>query len=281
MKDSFQTHKTTTAGSLLLQEESKKISDKIKELQNHMQREKEKRLDYLNSVNPDSQKLFSVDSSTTHSASPEIENTLLSLLKSCGMDKYFQNFINNQVDDIEKLRNISEGQMESFKIPIGHRLKIIKQLKITQDLAQAALFWKTSSKDQPFIEKNSKKESPSRKDPNFEVFDERESKNTRNVFFKTQEKPGNKEKNFFFGEIGTELSFSLSEKKPCWTCLKVVVEGKGLKRHSKFFCSDNCLDEFQKQEMRSCKCGARFFRKEGIFFEDGWICNICAEKIGE
>lgn len=254
LKESLPSQKSSATGSSLLQEESKRMSEKIKQLQSHMQREREKRHEITNL--PDSGKVSSMDTSTTYSPSPEIECPVFVFLKSIGMERYHSNFLSNQVNSLEKLRDVSETFMENLKIPIGHRLKILKNLKTLQE-------------SQSFNEKIEKRQD-------FGI--KTEEKQDSGLFKLTSNGLSTiTSKNFGF-EVKTEESYSLNEKKTCWNCFKVKDCSEGIEAYKKFFCCGGCVAEFEKTEMKLCECGNRMLRWDGVYFEDKWICKVCEDN---
>ena len=258
-KESLPSQKSSVTGSTLLQEESKRMSEKIKQLQGHMQREREKRQETANL--PDSGKVSSMDTSTTYSPSPEIECPAFAFLKSIGMERYHSSFTSNQVNSLEKLKDVSESFMENLKIPIGHRLKILKNLK---SLQESQNFNQITEKIQDFGIKI-------------------EEKTDSELFKLTSNGLGTMiSKNYGF-EVKTDESYSLSEKKTCWNCFKVKDCNEGIEAYKKFFCCARCVEEFEKTEMKICECGNRMLRWDGVYFEDKWICKVCEDnrKIGD
>ena len=43
--------------------------------------------------------------------------------------KYKDNFIDNGVEDLETILELSDNHLESMNIPLGHRLKMMKKIK--------------------------------------------------------------------------------------------------------------------------------------------------------
>lgn len=243
-----------------LEEESKKMSGKIKELQVHMQREKEKRMgDFGAGVNDGNAVFILNDTLATLSASPEVECVVMMFLKNCGMEKYYDAFISNQIHDLPALKNLTESALEAIKIPIGHRLKILKNLRtfLNSDKTESNKLNPSTQHKETII-----------KDllPSQPFFQLTESTSIRKPFVTKD-----------FNE--TALSFSIQAKVPCWQCLRVHPEPDSIKNYNKNFCSDSCLGKFESTEKKTCTCGAIFLRKQGIFYKEMWICNLCAEKI--
>ena len=46
-----------------------------------------------------------------------------------GLPKYSQVFIDNGIEDVETLVELQEEHLEMMKIPLGHKLKIMKRIR--------------------------------------------------------------------------------------------------------------------------------------------------------
>lgn len=68
-----------------------------------------------------------IRSSTELSKGGGIE--VLELLKSCGMEKYHMTMLENGIDDMEIVNELSEEHLSDIGIPLGHRLKILKRIR--------------------------------------------------------------------------------------------------------------------------------------------------------
>ena len=255
--------KSNSPGFSELEEESKRMSGKIKELQVHMQREKEKRMEtfpYETTERFKGSSNFN-DTLATLSASPEIECHVMMFLRNCGMERYYESFIKHQINDLSLIQNLTERTLEDMKIPIGHRLKILKHLRTLPKNEKAPGPDPTPAPvpKEPF----SKTQLPAK---SFITLTETTSSATKSY-------PRNKD------PTETVLSFSIQAKVPCWQCLKVHPVPDSLLSHSKNFCSEACLAHFEASEKKTCLCGTQFLRKQGIFFQKSWICSPCAEKL--
>ena len=45
------------------------------------------------------------------------------------LDKYYEKFIDNGVEDLETILELKDEHIEQMGIPLGHKLKIIKKIK--------------------------------------------------------------------------------------------------------------------------------------------------------
>ena len=45
------------------------------------------------------------------------------------MEKYLERFLENGVEDIETVLELNDEHFEAMKVPMGHKLKIMKHIK--------------------------------------------------------------------------------------------------------------------------------------------------------
>lgn len=57
------------------------------------------------------------------------KDEVLEFLKNCGLEKYHKMFVENGIEEIEILMELTESHMANMNIPLGHRLKILKKIK--------------------------------------------------------------------------------------------------------------------------------------------------------
>ena len=57
------------------------------------------------------------------------QDEVLDFLNTCGMDKYYKTFVENGIDEVDILMELTEGHLTNMGIPLGHRLKILKKIK--------------------------------------------------------------------------------------------------------------------------------------------------------
>ena len=154
--------------SEILQEEAKRMEEKLSELKEFMQKEKEKRdsapkmkdgskwrsaasskpiSGYADLVLTQKSKVQSKPKPSTkkedflptsailepleekHSVLKIENDEVLEFLTSCGMEKYHKTFVDNGIEEIEILLELTEGHLTNMNIPLGHRLKILKKIK--------------------------------------------------------------------------------------------------------------------------------------------------------
>ena len=156
----------------ILQEEAKKMEEKLSELKEFMIKEKEKRdsapkmkdgskwrsaiankpisgyadlvlnqkakikakpksvptvkkEEYL----PTSVLLGTIEEKPTQSQATLPKNEVLEFLTNSGLEKYHSVFIENGIEEMEILLELTEGHLTNMNIPLGHRLKILKKIK--------------------------------------------------------------------------------------------------------------------------------------------------------
>jgi hypothetical protein len=50
-------------------------------------------------------------------------------LKSINLDKYSDRFAENGIEDEETILELNDTHLDGLKIPLGHKLKILKRIK--------------------------------------------------------------------------------------------------------------------------------------------------------
>ena len=150
--------KKVSPASDILQEEAKRMQEKLSELKDFMNKEKEKRdagprmkdgskwrsaattkpisgyADLVLTQKPKISKTSKVTIEESKSAKPSI--SLDAFLSSCGLQKYLKLFHDQGIEDIEILQELKENHLSDLGIPIGHRLKILKKLKELKELKE-------------------------------------------------------------------------------------------------------------------------------------------------
>lgn len=54
-------------------------------------------------------------------------------LKSIQLDKYFKKFVENGIEDLETILELSDMHLDAMEIPMGYKLKIIKKIKTLRE----------------------------------------------------------------------------------------------------------------------------------------------------
>jgi SAM domain (Sterile alpha motif) len=150
----------------ILQEEAKRMEERLSELKEFMQKEKEKRdsgpkmkdgskwrsavttkpisgyADLVLSQKPKIQTkpkpapkkeeflpTSAILGTEEKPAIPVPKDEVLDFLANCGMEKYHKVFLDNGIEEIEILLELTEAHLTNMNIPLGHRLKILKKIK--------------------------------------------------------------------------------------------------------------------------------------------------------
>ena len=50
-------------------------------------------------------------------------------LSSINLAKYFDRFIENGIEDEETILELNDAHLDALTVPLGHKLKILKQIK--------------------------------------------------------------------------------------------------------------------------------------------------------
>jgi hypothetical protein len=151
--------------SEILQEEAKRMEERLSELKDFMLKEREKR-DTAPRMKDGSKWRSSATSKPITgyadfvlSKKPKLsqkpkpsQEDLKNFLLSCGLEKYLKLFKDQGIEDLEILQEVTETHLQDMGIPIGHRLKLLKKLKEakepkSQEPLPETLQGKNSSKD--------------------------------------------------------------------------------------------------------------------------------------
>ena len=147
-------------GSDVLEQEAKRMEQKLSELREFMQQQKQARenaprqkdgsrwrsgttqkpisgyselvMSYKPRPNSKKSQKPKQEYVPTNSLIPqESNNQVLEFLNSCGMQKYHSLFIENGIDDMEIVMELNEEHLSNLGVPLGHRLKILKRVRET------------------------------------------------------------------------------------------------------------------------------------------------------
>jgi hypothetical protein len=53
----------------------------------------------------------------------------MEFLATANMHKYYQRMIDNGIEDEETILELNDSHMDAMKIPLGHKLKMLKSIK--------------------------------------------------------------------------------------------------------------------------------------------------------
>ena len=62
-----------------------------------------------------------------------VNDEVLNFLCACGMEKYHEKFVENGIEELEILLEVTESHLANMSIPLGHRLKIMKKIKESRE----------------------------------------------------------------------------------------------------------------------------------------------------
>lgn len=62
-------------------------------------------------------------------------------------------------------------------------------------------------------------------------------------------------------------------KRSCWECYKLFTKETGTEFNQKEFCSQECIQKYNKARSISCRCGKQFMKEEGLFRSGEWVCS--------
>ena len=72
---------------------------------------------------------FSAGFGTVGNSAQGNADEVLEFLSACGMEKYYEKFVENGIEELEILVEVTESHLANMAIPLGHRLKIMKKIK--------------------------------------------------------------------------------------------------------------------------------------------------------
>lgn len=334
----------------ILQEEAKRMEEKLSELKEFMLKEKEKR-DQGPKIkdpsrlrtNPSNQPLISnndpslfpktkaqdeipqskkneymptkvlLDSPTSNLPQVSQQSQVFDFLSNCGMEKYYKSFIDNGIEDIEILLELTEPHLANMNMPLGHRLKILKKIKDLKTLKPKTNLIKSPSNHPSFTTQSENESTTPSKTPendSYSMFKEaiEQFKNPSNptkhkskTNLKISEDPY---KNVRFLEPVTEEMLPkgslyegtwmtnitqlpkttdessdigslklIKEAKSCWNCYKVVSGENVCRAYEKDFCSDTCVMVYYESRIVKCSCGKEFIKTDGFIVNGIWVCS--------
>lgn len=70
--------------------------------------------------------------STTTAAAAGEYGEIVQFLSSIGLDKYKDRFIENGIEDEETILELNDEHLDALTIPLGHKLKMLKRIKMVR-----------------------------------------------------------------------------------------------------------------------------------------------------
>jgi len=321
-------------GTEILQEEAKRMEEKLSELKEFMMKEKEKRDNaprmkdgskwrsaattkpisgYADAVLAQKAK---IGSKPLLVPNPEPENSksnpeIFQFLSSCGLEKYQKLFLDNGIDELEILMELTESHLANLSIPLGHRLKILKKIKENKgkenecvvapqivEKAESELGLEESGSVEMFkeaIDSYTKSGSSTKlKQKKVKIFEEAPKKvrfldpvteemlpkNFKNLMTEESKPIAKTHIETFEESSATSAPLLIMHKKICWNCYKVFEATSMAQFMDKEFCGKACRVEYVESRSQTCICNIKFTKDQG-FIESGiWVCSeSCAEQV--
>ena len=209
-------------------------------------------------------------------------------LGELGMTRYLQLFSETGIEDLETILELEGEHLDMMKIPLGHKLKMlkkIKELKSTQSSSQSTEFQK------PTMSNAETQNDVSLKNPDLGMgeYDEAEQQrqfqeavNSWRTTGKTESNSIQQQSDPEDPQIAMTMETKLGPKASCWNCFKLACKSdmKSLDDHD--FCSEECIEKFKDKNYAVCDlgdCKNRFLKiKTGIILKSKWYCSEqCAD----
>ena len=280
--------------SAVLKEESQKMEERLVELRGFLTKEKENRslrtkegagrrrnettyVDLVRSYQPkQSRPAPAAPIPQTREDCPAVHE----FLASCGLERYLNLFVDNGFEDLASMLELTESHLVTLKIPLGHRLKLLRKLKDTlaaQQLEEAALELAEPAEALESAELAEAVEltgsvARAQAAPRFEDEWEELQPPTNSTITQQTSEP-------FLAppaEPVVYADFSVGEatvqtKVSCWTCFTLFVKERVFDH--KDFCSERCLHRYRQERSTFCPCGRLLLRGNGRFARGHWHCS--------
>lgn len=326
--------KKISPASEVLQEEAKRMEEKLSELKQFMVKEKEKRdnaprmkdgskwrsaatskpiTGYADTVLAQKAKVtkqVKPENNEKPAENPEKNNEIFNFLANCGLDKYHKVFLDNGIDDLEILMELTEAHLSNLNIPLGHRLKILKNIKERkgkeneaqvvpqkiektetetghEELVSAEMYkevidiYKNSGSSTLHKPKPKTQEDQPKKvrflDP---VTEDMLPKNLKSLLTEESEPLSKSVSQTFEESSSTSASVLIKHKKICYNCYKVFEAASMSQFMDKEFCSKTCRELYVESRSLTCVCHIKFIKDQGVLESGIWVCSEdCAQKV--
>lgn len=329
--------KKISPASEVLQEEAKRMEEKLSELKQFMVKEKEKRdnapkmkdgskwrsaatskpiTGYADTVLAQKTKIVTKqvqgkkEDSGKLTEGKEPNDEIFGFLVSCGLEKYHKVFLDNGIDEMEILMEITEGHLSNLNIPLGHRLKILKNIKEckgkeneVQADAQKVESKESETGHEELVSAEMYKEvidiytnsgsstSHKPKPKNLEdhpkkvrfldpVTEDMLPKNLKSLLTEESNPPTKSISETFEESSSTSTLVLIKHKKICWNCFRVFEASSMSQFMDKEFCNKSCREQYVESRSLTCLCGIKFIKDQGILESGIWVCSEdCAQKV--
>ena len=240
---------------------------------------------------------------------------VLLFLQELNMGNYFDDFINNGINNKDKLLYLTNDNLKLINIPYAYRFRILKKLKETKNLENmkkninekgklSKIKLKQESKYEEIIIPKEEDDKEIDDEEMRKTFTEAISdfKKTHNSFndniindkniLNEQEQISNiveigeyiEEKNLGDKNEIKQLLPLNSEKILCYFCFKVILQKDCIIKFDKLFCSKKCMLEYEKENYINCKvCSKKMKKIESLpsfYNRNIYYCSLnCLEQI--
>ena len=167
-------------------------------------------------------------------SSPEVYE----FLRSCELERYHSLLLEQGIEDLATLFDLTEEHLTELKVPLGHRLKLLK--KIREALPKPPSPAATAT------------QQPSPQHP-------------RRVHFEAARQDD--------GTDPTEAIPVKPAKLACWTCYRIFNAAQAEVFDEKDFCSAACLAVHSREATVECTCGASVVKGKGEVSQGKWYCS--------
>ena len=216
---------------------------------------------------------------------------VLLFLQELNMGNYFDDFINNGINSKEKLLYLTNDNLKLINIPYAYRFRILKRLKEDKNfenmkknfnekgkLSKIKLKKESESKYEEIImpkEEDDKEidDEEMRKTFTQAVFDfQKTQSNFNNNQEKEKDNSKDEDKIVEKGEYveekdkvdtnGVKQLLPLNcQKILCNFCFKAIIHNDYINIYNKFFCSEKCKVEYEKENYINCKVCSKKIKK--------------------
>ena len=240
---------------------------------------------------------------------------VLLFLQELNMGNYFDDFINNGINNKDKLLYLTNDNLKLINIPYAYRFRILKKLKETKNLENmkkninekgklSKIKLKQESKYEEIIIPKEEDDKEIDDEEMRKTFTEAISdfKKTHNSFndniindkniLNEQEQISNiveigeyiEEKNKEDKKEIKQLLPLNSEKILCYFCFKVILQKDCIIKFDNLFCSKKCMLEYEKENYINCKvCSKKMKKIESLpsfYNRNIYYCSLnCLEQI--
>ena len=235
-----------------------------------------------------------------------VSSDVLSFLQSCGLEKHFEAFLTNGVDEMEVMLELTEEHLTNIGLPLGHRIKLLKRIRDAKAAPQHDLV--PLPGPQLDTEESATGGALLRGDYNEpesramfrEALDEFRKGGTTTHHQSSPKQPARepRQRPSVSKEVTDKPKTTIVRPRPivasntdeglmpmsipeglmkeglrdsCWECYRIFSEGETF--GNKNFCSKECVDAFKGKLFITCECGKVFTKLDGELKDRKWYCS--------